>query len=351
MTELKVLLLSDGRPGHYHLAEGVVAAIARRRPVKVVKLRITRHRQTPGRLLAWALMRQVPAPVILRLGYGLAVKSLPAAQLVVSAGGDSLAVNAATARYLAAKNIYCGTVKHLPPQAFSLVVSSYASHGALPNHIVTLKPSGIDPDTFGSSADNAPATGRQFGPGQPPKLAGLLVGGNSGLFKYTQGEWDAVLQFLINSRQTHGTRWIVSTSRRTDSALADKLAALAANQEGPIVDFIDFRRAGPGTLPDLFARAEVVLCSADSSTMVSEAICARRPVVGFMPAKHGFKPDEREYRTLMLKENWCRFLALADLTPDSFVGALGQIAPLRQNHLDRLADKLAERLPSIFQAS
>ena len=46
---LKALLLSDGRPGHYHLAEGVLAAVARLRPVETVRLEIRSHWQ-PGRL-------------------------------------------------------------------------------------------------------------------------------------------------------------------------------------------------------------------------------------------------------------------------------------------------------------
>lgn len=35
---LKGLLISDGRPGNYHLAEGLVAAIERLRPVEVTAL-------------------------------------------------------------------------------------------------------------------------------------------------------------------------------------------------------------------------------------------------------------------------------------------------------------------------
>ena len=57
MTEAKVLLLSDGRPGHYHLAEGVVAALARLRPVELIKLEISRRRLVPGKVLGGLLAR------------------------------------------------------------------------------------------------------------------------------------------------------------------------------------------------------------------------------------------------------------------------------------------------------
>lgn len=348
MRELTALLLSDGRPGHYHLAEGVLAAIGRRRPLRIQRRQIRRRRLLPAKAMAALLQRGAPPALILRLGYGLKAAELPPADLVVSAGGDTIAANLASARALAATNIYCGTLKHVAPDVMSLVVSSYASHADLPNHVVTLKPNGMDPDILDAGSGINLDPGQDFGPDNPPSCAGLLIGGDSGLFKYSGAEWDHLLQFITSSFQSHGVAWIVSTSRRTPAQLADKFAALAASDGSGIADFIDFRNAGPGTLPQLFARAEVVLCSADSSTMISESVCARRQVVGFSPQRHSFKADERDYRDLMLANDWCRFLPLDRLTPDSFMAALGEVRPLKVNHLDRLADMLSHRLPDLF---
>ena len=65
--------------------------------------------------------------------------------------------------------------------------------------------------------------------------------------------------------------------------VGDALAVMAAEPDSPIAELIDFRTAGPGTLPRIFARAEAILCTEDSSTMLSEAVCARLPVVGVSP--------------------------------------------------------------------
>ena len=51
---LRILLLSDGRPGHYHLAEGVCAALRRSRPVDVTTVRVNRRRRM---LPDWNLLR------------------------------------------------------------------------------------------------------------------------------------------------------------------------------------------------------------------------------------------------------------------------------------------------------
>lgn len=341
MPPLSILILSDGRPGHFHLADGVAAAIARRAPTRVHHLEIQRRRGTPGRLLAGMLRLGLPPGMTLGLGYGIDIGALPRADVVISAGGDTLAANVAAARVLGAANIFCGTLRHFPPEAFQLVVSSYERHRSLPRHLVALKPNGLDPDSLPLREAAA------LGPGRPPHLAGLLIGGPSGLFHWRDDEWRRLVAFLAESHVAHGTRWIVSTSRRTPHPVADRLHALAS-AGGPIAELIDFRRVGPGTLPRLFGAVEAILATEDSSTMVSEAVCARLPVVGVAPERHDFKDDEREYRALITNQGWCRSVSLAALTPDRFLAALAEVRPLATNHLDLLAAALEQRLPSLF---
>ena len=344
MRALSILLLSDGRPGHYHLAEGVAAAIARQRPVEVVRVSVARRRLLPGRLLTGMLGTSAGPGAVLRAGYGLTRGDLPAkADLVISAGGETIAANVAATRLLGAHNIFCGTLRRVAPEAFSLIVSSYARHATLPRHLVALKPNGIDPDTLRRRDVFDPASGKA------PAVAGLLVGGDSGLFHYTQAEWRRLIEFLGSSYRRNGIRWVVSTSRRSPDWIGDAIASLATERDSPIAELIDFRTAGPGTLPKLFGAVEAILCTEDSSTMLSEAVCARLPVVGVSPGDHGFKDDEREYRAFMRDQGWCRFLGLDALEPETFMKALAGVQPLTENHLDRLAGQLAERVPELFQ--
>jgi len=340
MQPLAVLILSDGRPGHYHLSEGVAAAIARRRPVSIERRLIARRTAMPGRVLAWLLASGIPPRLVLPAGYALAPADIPRADLVISAGGETIAANIAAATLLGARNIFCGTLRHAAPRHFSLIVSSYARHASLPRHLVALKPNGIDPDTLAAANHRRPGDAPVFG---------LLVGGDSGLFRYAPAEWDRLLSFLVATRERNGARWIVSTSRRSPAAVADALHRLAAAPASPILELIDFRRAGPGTLPRLFGSVDAILVTEDSSTMVSEAVCARLPVVGVTPVKHGFKEEEREYRAFLQSNNWYRSLPLTDLDPASFGTALRSVTPLAGNHLDRLAAELAERLPDLFR--
>src|SRR4029077_5962944 len=112
--------------------------------------------------------------------------------------------------------------------------------------------------------------------------------------------------------------------------------------------FIDYRTVGPDTLPEIFGAAEVIVCTEDSSTMVSEAVSARLPVVGVAPEAHRFTDEESVYRALLVRNNWCRVLPIASLTPEAFAAALPETEPIKENPLDTLAAKLKERLPALF---
>jgi mitochondrial fission protein ELM1 len=343
MEPLPILILSDGRPGHYHLAEGVAAAISRRRPVDVQRVRIDRRVVAPVRVMAHALMLGVPPASVLRHGYTGEVSSIRPARLVISAGGETVAANAAAAHSLGADNIYCGTLKHIAPERFSLIVTSYDRFRDTPRHLVALKPSHIDPD--GIPRRSVPT----LAAGALPERLGLLIGGNSGHFHFDDADWRALYDLMTACAATGtATRWVVSTSRRTPDAVGDALAKIAARLDGPIVEFIDYRKAGPGPLPRLFAAVDGIVVTEDSSTMLSEAVCARLPVVGVSPVRHDFKDDEREYRAFLLRNNWCRALPLATATPEKVAQAMAAIAPLTANPLDELAGALAERLPRLF---
>jgi mitochondrial fission protein ELM1 len=345
MTSLKVIFLADTRPGHYHLAQGVIAALQRLRPVAITRIAVERRWIVPTRWLRRRIASQnFFPPRMLRMAYRIDADALPRADLVISAGGETLMPNICITRFLDVPNIYCGSLlRGLGPQNFSLVISSYDRDAGSERHLVTLKPSAIDPDALGR-----PASVPRYGPERKPRLAGLLIGGNAGPFRYQPSEWERLLAFVEEVSASWGMRWLISTSRRTPAAVADRVAKLALN-DTVVARFIDYRTAGPGTLPEIFAAAEIVVCTEDSSTMISEAVSARLPVVGVAPTAHRFTDEEQAYRAMLVEKGWCRVLPIAALTPDAFAAALSQIVPIATNPLDALAATLRTRLPELFR--
>ena len=341
---LNVLLLSDGKPGHYHQAEGVVAALLRLGPVDTTRLEVRRRFVIPTRTLLQLVNAGTPGPRVLRFGFGIRAHALPPADVVVSAGGETLAANAAVAKHLGAANIFCGRLRRLAPEHVSLVLVTLESLAAAPNHLVCLPPSPIDVDHSAAAGRDV----RRFGRADPPAKVGVLIGGNSGAFRYRQTDWLQLTRFLRDAHRAHGVRWFATTSRRSGPFIANALAAMAAEPESGLETFVDFRTAGPGTLAQIFAVADAIVCTDDSTTMLSEAVGACLPVVALAPAAHALETREAEYRRLLAQRAWYRPLPLAQLTPDSFLTALEEIAPRTSSARDELAAAIGQRLPELF---
>jgi mitochondrial fission protein ELM1 len=337
---LSALLLSDGKPGHHRQTEGVVAAMARLRPVTTTCLTLDRRWLVPSRTLLQGLNIGLPAPAILRVGYGLRADALPRADIVVSSGGETLAANVAAAELLSAANVFSGRVRRLVPERVSVNLVSLDRLAKHRNCLVCLPPSPVAPQ--------ARLPQRRLGRRAPPRRVGVLVGGNSGSYRYRARDWRRLTGFLKEAHRALGLGFLATTSRRSDSQIAEALAQLARDDSSGIETFIDYRQAGPGTLADIYAAADAILCTDDSTAMISEAIGACLSVVAVRPASARLVGQEREYRDLLAARGWYRPLALAELTVDAFLTALEEITPRTGSPLDELAGELARRLPHLL---
>ena len=203
-TPLKVIFLADTRPGHYHLAQGVIAAIERLRPVEVTRIEVKRKWIVPTRWLRAPHQRQDLLPAA-HAAHGLSHRRLRIAESRSRSLGRRRNTYAEYLRVALSRgipSIFCGSLlRGLGPENFSLIVSSYDRDAAAPRHMVVLKPSSIDPDALGR-----PAIVPRYGPALHPKLAGLLIGGNAGPFRYRRKEWERLLAFIAEISQAHGAR-------------------------------------------------------------------------------------------------------------------------------------------------
>lgn len=340
-TPLKAVLLSDGIPGHFRCAEGILEAARRLVGIDVVTVPVRKSLLVPGRLLAWLTNESRLDPsLFLRRVYGVEPNELPQPNLIVSAGGNTLAANIALARLTGAPNIFFGSLRQYSANDFSLALNSYPATQSGGNQARILKPSPADPSTM-----------RGFDGGKEPSICGLLLGGPSGDTRWTEHDWEILFQFL---RQTHlhkGMTWVVSNSRRTPPGVSDRFRALSEDPAGPVRRFIDVRTAGSGTLTELFQECAAVAVTADSSAMLSEAVWMRLPTVALRPADISLPKKEVEYREWLETRHLFRDLSLADISPDRYVAALREVMPMPENPQEELARVLAVKLPAVFAAT
>jgi mitochondrial fission protein ELM1 len=339
MSVLKAIELQDDKPGHFHCSEAILAAAQRLRQVTVERVRIRRPWYAPPAVLTALIDRRTSPAFVLKRIYGIDAATLPKGDLIVSAGGDTIAANIALARLTGAPNIFFGSLRQFAPADFTLALNAYAIDRPAANQLQILKPSPADP----AGLPVPDLDHRRL-----PKVSGLLVGGDSGDVRYTEKDWNQLLAFLGDAHVRLGMTWIVSNSRRTPQAVSDRLAAATGHA---IQRFIDVRRAGSGTLGALFAESGAVAVTSDSSAMLSEAIWMRRPVVALRPEALRLPKAEAEYRSWLESNAWCREIALPDLTAERYASALREVIPLADNPLANLSRVLATRLPTLLGAS
>lgn len=337
-TPLPVLLISDGRPGHYNLAEGIVEAARSLRPVQVTRLEVRRGGWPGAVLAAWSNSRVAPAR-LLRTVFGIEASRLPATDLVVSAGAETLAANIACARLLGASNVFYGSLRSFKPAAFSLALTSYVEDCRQPNQAFALKP---------APAAIAAWTARRQRPTES-KTIGLLIGGPSGEAEFSDQDWEALIR-LIDELGRSGYRWLVANSRRTPPEISDRIAALAAADASPIELFIDARFPDAPSLRMILEDAAIALVTDESSSMVSEAVGAGLPVIGLAPQDQRLHSREMTYRVQLQQHGWYRSLALAT-APGELLATAATLTPRTENPAASIAELLRRQLPVLFDAA
>lgn len=183
---------------------------------------------------------------------------------------------------------------------------------------------------------------------QPPPLIGVLIGGNTSSITFSESDLARLVSFMRDMYEATGTTFYVSNSRRTPQKLSDELVRLAEESDSAIHKYIDVRSAGNGTLRSLYAASSAILCTADSSSMVSESVWLRRPTIAITPSVFSLDASELEYRGFLESNGWLHTMRIVDLAPDVVLAKLGSITPLVENGLDLLADVFRQRQPGLL---
>ncbi len=330
LNVLKLLIIRDSRPGHFNQSEGVAKAIQRLTPVSIQYLDVGDH-SFPSRRLLYFLFNRTWSLSDLLLGSAFRnIASQDAPDLIISAGGDTLLLNVSLARHWGCDNIFSGSIRNLKPKFFSTILSQYHRFNEVKPYIVTIKPSPIDPDCSVSEERKTEFC--------------FLIGGPSGTHSYSKQEWDYLTELVAQcARQS---RLSVVTSRRTPQALTLRLNDIARG--APNLIFVDFEEAGAGASFAHCMRANTILVTEDSNSMISEAVCCRRPVIALAPANTRMPSDESAYLTYLESKGWLKRTALdGTLSLNSIRDDCARLSPMTFNHLHILAEKLKQSVPCL----
>ena len=152
-----------------------------------------------------------------------------------------------------AKNIFCGSLRHLKAELFDAIL---VLEPDMPAPFISLKvsPVALDQTVLQQQAEQW----RKEHPDVEHKLWSMLIGGDGAGAEYTDEDWiNLAKQMNLVARQ-QGIKWLLSTSRRTGAA-AEKLLQQYLNFEY-IADVVWWSEVPRTVLHQFIAVSDRVYC-------------------------------------------------------------------------------------------
>lgn len=310
---IRILILSDHKPGHLSSSIGVLKSIEKLAAVDAVTLGVTlrfKFLRYPLRVMLNrdSTICRIPLrlqQLLIRFCYKIEFPEQLAAAVahcewILSSGGDTSFLNAWIARAYSINNIYCSSLRGLKPELFTLIIS-IQSGPARSNEIKTpIPPAPVD-------RDQLRVRGRRFR--ETKHLDGgpvwaVLIGGDGAGYHFARVDMEQMADGLVALAARHDARLLITTSRRTGSKLEDVLRQRLLDQ--PTVKYATYYNHRPEkVVAEFLGSADMVFCTADSGSMITEAITAGRPVYALEPQRVRSKAF---YRLFLNQLDVCRHI-------------------------------------------
>lgn len=302
-----IWMLSDGLPGHFNQSIGLSKAIQSRFEHDLIRIDI-RLKSKVFRSLMRFITNYLPWLIgrrLFTLFYQHNEMPLKNPSLIISAGGNTLFANIALSKVLKVNNIYSGTLKGYKSHLISKVFTVVAIKGITNNVVLDLPPANIS--AISGTHDQPFYT--------------LLVGGDGAGYTFSEIDWQQLVIAISEIAQRNNIKWKITTSRRTGETVEKQLRQMLNTD---LVDEVVWFSSNPQKVVKRFlAEGQVIFCTEDSLTMISEAIYAHKPVVTLQPQL--MKPEENDYQALekyqqrqFIIRTPIATLSLLDLNKDKF---------------------------------
>jgi mitochondrial fission protein ELM1 len=347
-TGIRLLILSDNKPGHVTGSKGVVASIEKLTPVQQVTLEVRlrlKFMRYPLRLLLNhpALIDLIPQPAqrgLLRLAYAFSdprlLETAKGFDWIVSAGGDTSFLNAWLARLAGLKNIYGSSLRGLKPSLFTVVLS-LGTGPAGPNEIqLKLGPTPVDREKIRALGQQLRAEHAL----EKETVWAVLIGGDGAGYRYDRASMELLAKGFLALAARHNARLLITTSRRTGLKLEQTLKAHFDGQ--PSVAYASYFNHRPEKVVAKFlGAADAVFSTADSGAMITESMAAGKPVYVLVPEESQPDPSQLAFLQQHIGSKHIRQVALSELpTLDVRQDAAAYFHLLENDPISDLAQKI-----------
>lgn len=279
MKRFRILVLHDGKPGHLSQSLGLARMIESRClrcECEIVVVKAVPRIKLLNRLARRLVMS--PTPFLRSLVFSLyriEKRAIEMIDLVVSFGGNVVALNIAFSKQLEIPNALIGNSYSIPEHAIRAHLSLNGELGggnAIATSVVLCRIDQVRCQRAGQELQDQ---------GRP--LWTLLVGGDGSGYDYHDADWHRLGAGIRALSEQYGIQWLISSSRRTGAAATKILQRYMDDDVCRAAIWYEDGHSEP--LDAFLGAASRIFCTEDSLSMVSEAVAMDKPVVSLRPTE------------------------------------------------------------------
>ena len=284
----KIVILSDGKPGHYNQSLGIMDQLSDDEYQLVeINFRSKWHDNIlriflslfPGGKLAdkviWSILFfSLTEETISKL------KNIQSVALILSTGSSVAAVNLLLGQLLNAKTVTCRPPSPVGTRQFDLAILPRL-YWRQPERINVCRTLGVPNRISPERLEHFRPLSQKVSSSQRSKI-GLLIGGNSPLHNMSKKVATRWIDFLLQLVKSRKWQVLLSTSRRTPKVIEEYIADIVKdrNDDFPINLFShQTPSSSQFKFEHILANSDLLLVTEDSFSMVCEACSSGKPVV------------------------------------------------------------------------
>ena len=327
----KVLILSDGRPGHFNQSLAVAEAIKEIDAVEVkyIEVKVKKF----GKYFLRALLNTSLGQKLCEGSYFLKLIPLfyegytwdKKPDIIISAGKDTSLLNALLALTYGNRNFFIGHPKKLDHHLFTAILTVLDL--GYDNQIV------LDVAPTRSYTGDLNEFSNKYNLDLQSEYYTLLIGGDGSGYQFTYEDIEQLITFV--NATAYKVKWLVTTSRRTPEAYEEKM-----EKEMKAECFIAFNKNPQKVVAGFLELSSAVFVTEESASMVSEGVASMKPVVTLVPKHHDTDKNYAEILDKFKKEGRIRSKNISLLNTETIDSNL--FVPLERTSIDEIAEKLSE---------
>jgi hypothetical protein len=274
---MKILLLSDGIPGHVNQSKGLIQLLKQKNPNIVcdeilVKLRHKWLRAILklGLNKSWRFIKSILF-FAYRINHELDIKDY---DLILSAGGNTSYINAQLAKNNKIKNIFIGSLRNLDANLFSINLTIEKTPYKN-NLVMMVAPCLTTREATIYESEN------YFKKYNDKNIWLMVIGGDGAGCTYSYKDWTDLVKSMIAKSESLGIKWLITTSRRTGIENEKIIKNLVPKDI--IFEAIWFNHKPKKKMSAYLGMASKTFCTADSMSMISESIFSCTQTTVLMP--------------------------------------------------------------------